>query len=527
MGCVLFIIELSADNTIGYRNILANPGITPAEGSKATEYARVQARKSYAIHDGRLPDAANFATVAPPIQIFHPIFDTFLQHIEDPSTHPNEELLILTQRFMHLLSVVGLSENERDEDIRTALTDILGLDIYEELNANRSATGGVHVYWVNKSSVRVPLLIMELRRELGDGNSDPSTHASLTMRRSWIQADVSLIIHSSLSYLTSFQCQFIRDKCCCPTLLLAGGGPWMTILGGVFTDKIIVQRLTDLMWVGHSSTHEDGRVYRFAKVLSALRTSISQLKTYYNNIHTQKHDLQLKSHEAHPRFFPHPTSFPIHNGTENMNFTYLCALEENVSSCVTYKARTSAGAHVVVKFVSRYSAEVHEFLAEKGYAPKLLYVGPLPNAPERPSAQHVAPYGLSLGPMQMVVMEYVEASGSTPANARTQLEAVLTALHARGYVLGDLRRPNVLFNKNDDVKLIDFDWAGRYDTSVVDDLSEELRNEIVISENERSSGKFAYYPLNLSRRVEWAKGVEELRPIRPVHDLYMLENMKL
>jgi len=41
--------------------------------------------------------------------------------------------------------------------------------------------------------------------------------------------------------------------------MLVGGGPWLGVLGGVFTDKVIVQRLTDLMWCAHSTTEEDSR----------------------------------------------------------------------------------------------------------------------------------------------------------------------------------------------------------------------------------------------------------------------------
>ena len=39
----------------------------------------------------------------------------------------------------------------------------------------------------------------------------------------------------------------MRDKCRCPTLMIAGGGPWMCVLGAVFADKVIVQMLTDMM----------------------------------------------------------------------------------------------------------------------------------------------------------------------------------------------------------------------------------------------------------------------------------------
>ena len=46
----------------------------------------------------------------------------------------------------------------------------------------------------------------------------------------------------------------VRDNTCCPTFLLASGGPWLTVLGAIFTDKVVVQRLTDFIWVGTDTT---------------------------------------------------------------------------------------------------------------------------------------------------------------------------------------------------------------------------------------------------------------------------------
>ena len=40
------------------------------------------------------------------------------------------------------------------------------------------------------------------------------------------------------------------------------------------------------------------------------------------------------------------------------------------------------------------------------------------------------------------------------------LEGAITALHADGYVFGDLREPNVLL-VGDKVVLVDFDWCGK------------------------------------------------------------------
>lgn len=43
--------------------------------------------------------------------------------------------------------------------------------------------------------LRVLLIIFELKRQLGDGSYDPSAQAGLSMRRSWIRDEVSLIFY--------------------------------------------------------------------------------------------------------------------------------------------------------------------------------------------------------------------------------------------------------------------------------------------------------------------------------------------
>jgi len=46
----------------------------------------------------------------------------------------------------------------------------------------------------------------------------------------------------------------VRNNTCCPTFLFANAGPWFAILGAVFTNKVIAQRLTDYIWVGMDAT---------------------------------------------------------------------------------------------------------------------------------------------------------------------------------------------------------------------------------------------------------------------------------
>jgi len=134
-------------------------------------------------------------------------------------------------------------------------------------------------------------------------------------------------------------------------------------MGGVFTDKIIVQRLTPFRWMGISSTEEDHQIYDNARVFVTLCECIKKLKEFHKTANPPPfHPNQLQ-----PCYFPYPSSFSENDTT--FHFQYLKSLEDH-PLCVTYLAEitsqdstTDAGVKVVVKFVTRYGREVHEFLA--------------------------------------------------------------------------------------------------------------------------------------------------------------------
>ena len=86
----------------------------------------------------------------------------------------------------------SVMEVPRNAEIRKRLTRILQLPVHEEPNTDKTCADGVHMIMVG--GVRIPILIMELKRELGDGGCDPTTQAAIAMRRSWIQQDVSLFM---------------------------------------------------------------------------------------------------------------------------------------------------------------------------------------------------------------------------------------------------------------------------------------------------------------------------------------------
>ena len=306
--------------------------------------------------------------------------------------------------------------------------------------------------------------------------------------------------------------------------MLAGGGPWLGVMGGVFTDRFIVQRLTSLMWMAESSTEEDARIYDAARVFVALRKSLEQLTTFYEEIGKSKIP-RIINGQTHSRFYPYPTSFTVENQT--FHFQYLKPMEDHVA-CETYLAKlVDPPGNIVVKFVSRYGKEVHEFLADKDYAPHLRYYGPMPGAPLSPPRPKNAPAGLAFGFMQMVVMDYIVPARDLPTDAHQQIRDVLSTLHASGYVFGDLREPNVLFDADHKIKLIDFNWCGRYDVDI--EILDSAIPADVQKKIDKSKSRFprlppneyAHYPNNLSTLIEWPADVESLKPILPQHDWFM------
>jgi serine/threonine protein kinase len=266
------------------------------------------------------------------------------------------------------------------------------------------------------------------------------------------------------------------------------------------TDRVIVQRLTDYVWVGLDSIPNDTQITHVAKVFSALRTGVKDLDSYYKDLSAK--DIKEQS-LADSRFFPWITTYRGVDGP--VEFEYLGYLE-NVPDCVTLRARTKSGQNIVVKFVDRYGERAHRLLAHEGLAPKLFHHGSLDVEQDGSSKQQ--PSGRSLS---MVVMEHIE--GRTLAavkqdkeemkkmevKVRSELQRALELLHDQGLVFGDLRLPNVMITTKGEVKLIDFNWA---------DVQGQAR-----------------YPPSISPNLNWAPGVEALAVIEPGHDLVMLEQL--
>ena len=173
-----------------------------------------------------------------------------------------------------------------------------------------------------------------------------------------------------------------------------------------------------------------------------------------------------------------PPSQLILTTVKSFSSNMLGFLEDGLD-CTTLRARTCEhpAQDIVVKFVDQYGERAHRILAECDLAPTLFYYGS-PCLDKEPSYHHLS----------MVVMDYID--GDTLASAkkernldektmqivRSEVQRAIKALHDCKLVFGDLRSPNVMITKTNEVKLIDFGWAGeegraRYPSLISSDIN--------------------------------------------------------
>jgi hypothetical protein len=253
------------------------------------------------------------------------------------------------------------------------------------------------------------------------------------------------------------------------------------VLGGVYLEKVVIQPLTDYVWLSGDVFSPD-RLVSASRLFVALNTTISTLRMYYRS-------LDISSAVAQNE---RPDGFPFIREYESnkipKTFTYLERLALSPDKLL-YKAKLDDRL-AVVKFVSTYNAEAHRVLAERGLAPTLHYAG----------TEHAV--GQTYGGRYMIVMDFFDGVPPVPPLTKRQLELVKQAielLHSRDLVFGDLRVPNILV-KDESVMITDFDWCGK-------------------------AGE-ARYPATLNDAVDWPKGVGPDAVMLKQHDLSMLDKLQ-
>jgi len=166
-------------------NMVLTKGKIPSYGAKSTGYQRVQLNPPETIYDGRAPLNAVQSTVAPPIHLFHPIFDYFETHMNDPNLQLRNSDLIDVKKFMQTTSILFSSEKEFSSAVDPLLEILLDHQFIKGKNTEDrvSADNVIEI----ESGL---LLVEEAKLAIGEGGCDPSTQVCISMRRHWIDRSV-------------------------------------------------------------------------------------------------------------------------------------------------------------------------------------------------------------------------------------------------------------------------------------------------------------------------------------------------
>ncbi|QRW08677.1 adaptin amino-terminal region protein [Ceratobasidium sp. AG-Ba] len=298
----------------------------PSETARPSTYMEQQNGKVAPILNGR-----PYACTGLPVQLFHPVFDHFLRALEasdEPSAsdYKNVQMLAFTgqdvyrnegDRWKLLLSrfLVALdSKIARDHPVQNCKPDgLIQFFSTERLRPRDSGSGGL---WN----------LLEPGRRFIDPRE--------------LLLSVSLI---------------------------AVAGPWMCILGAVYLDHVVVQQLTDYVWLGHHPQQEI-HLRRLTRLFCAARDSIVQLSNYYASISGTP-----PRPPDRERFFPHVRQYSTPGGGV-IAFSYTGFIDTPTKPVFT--AVTESGKDIVVKFAERYNIEAHRTLADKALAPAILSYEP-------------------------------------------------------------------------------------------------------------------------------------------------------
>ncbi|KAJ2912118.1 hypothetical protein MD484_g8294, partial [Candolleomyces efflorescens] len=425
------------------------------------------------IFDGRYTAEQN--TVALPVEIFYDGFAEFNADCHDESLEVEPEILKLTIQLMDASSRIVNRESERQCTSRDLIHQLIQYSLTQTTLPNRPSADRttLHIRRTEPFGTAA-LAIVEEKGELGT-SGEGSIQGCFSFVRHWADRQNEKLFDASL----------------CPCFIVSISGPWIVILGAVFTSCAIVQRLTDYLWLGHSRVIDETRAVSIARVFSALGRAVRRLDRFYET-------LSLPSNPS-DRFFPLTRSYIDPQDPEKcIQFSYVAPLKGEDPSCVAYLARTTDDNAIVIKFVERYGVEAHTLLAAHNLAPPLLYYGKIWPQHDRDGC----------APRKMVVMDYIDGepvdkNGVSEVACVAVLKAV-RLLHEHGYVHGDIRWPNILIPEGEGdeegrVMLLDFDWAGR---------EGEVR-----------------YPHRLSRGL-WVEGVDDGELIRREHDLGMVDRLR-
>jgi len=174
----------------GFQNVISRilKAVAPADSAKSSNYTKSQI--AYSIYDGRYKANRPRASVAPPVQLFHPVFGHFLDSVQSNNAL-SDDIVRQTTEYMKAASAIYESEESRRKELTPLLCAILDVNIQMILNEDKTNPDGI--VETAKNMLLFLTFLKEEKNEFGEGGSDPSTQAGLSAGRCWAQPRVCQI----------------------------------------------------------------------------------------------------------------------------------------------------------------------------------------------------------------------------------------------------------------------------------------------------------------------------------------------
>jgi len=166
----------------GYREARIPLSVPPSTAATSREYAKLQKNSKTAMYDGFYAEKRGHPTVitvAPPIQLFHPVFQEFLDRIDDPKFEPDEASLFFASALLPTASEIPPSEEVALYKLRPLLSSLLDRVVGTVVSGKRIPDG---MTLKSITPHRIPLITLEYKRAFGEGGCDPSTQAAFSVR---------------------------------------------------------------------------------------------------------------------------------------------------------------------------------------------------------------------------------------------------------------------------------------------------------------------------------------------------------
>ncbi|KAF7349264.1 Kinase domain protein [Mycena sanguinolenta] len=244
--------------------------------SRDTPSTEAKNAKLLAVQKREVPDAAYarrpLSLDGPPITIYSPVFSKF-RHLAETVDLTAKEIGD-TFDFVTASTEYYEDEQSRSEAIRYLLRTLVDGKFLEKGYINY----GQRQAELDGFSTHVFGLLMaakgihEMNNGLGEGSSDALEQAICDFK----------------AFCACNDGERLHARCCCPMFLVAIEGVYICVAGAVFTDRIIVERFTDYIFVGSSpqisgSNAIDEGIRRIGKILKALKICYQEhLPAFYD-----------------------------------------------------------------------------------------------------------------------------------------------------------------------------------------------------------------------------------------------------